>query len=596
MQPHPIPVLTALFAVAFGGVFPAAAAADEAPAIEPLSPILGPEPAPEAAAPEAPEAAPAEAAPDVAWTEFLAGLGDEGAVEKSTNPATVAVEPSSMPADSARGVAFVALFLFLGLLAHPRTRGLVLARLGRTPALPDVDGGAIEILARRELGAGRRLVTVTVDERRLLLGVGPQRIEVLDRWIPGVPAVAEATVLEDEVEAPVLVAPPVAEAAAAPSEPVTEPVAEPPAADDEIVPTPRVAELLAAWRKASTQVESPAVTDLVAFAAEKDDEPDTPWWLDGADDEERERLLASAEEPHLRAPAAPAPRPPRTPAASVLARLRAARSRDDEVAEEPAPKKRAAGGGRRAARLVLLVAVSTLLPLLTGAGEVFAAEIPDAALQVDLGDGQGASAAVKLLVTLTFLAVLPALVLSMTSFTRLIVVFSMLRQALAVQQAPPNQILIGLALFLTWFIMGPTFERVHEDAVAPYMDGEMTEVQAVEAAMGPMRDFMLRNTRSTDLALFLQVSRSERPATRADVPTRVLVPAFLISELKTAFQIGFLIYIPFLVIDLVVSTVLLAMGMMVLPPVVISLPFKLLLFVFVDGWNLLAGSLVKGFA
>jgi flagellar biosynthetic protein FliP len=285
------------------------------------------------------------------------------------------------------------------------------------------------------------------------------------------------------------------------------------------------------------------------------------------------------------------------PAASVLARLRAARLRAARVpTPAPEPKKRAAGGGRRSARLVLLMAVSALVPFLTGVGEVFAAEIPNAALQVDLGEGAGAASAVKLLVTLTFLAVLPALVLSMTSFTRLIVVFSMLRQALAVQQAPPNQILVGLALFLTWFIMGPTFEQVHDMAVEPYMDGQMSEVEAVEAAMGPMRDFMLRNTRANDLALFLQISRTERPETRADVPTRVLVPAFLISELKTAFQIGFLIYIPFLVIDLVVSTVLLAMGMMVLPPVVISLPFKLLLFVFVDGWNLLAGSLVKGFA
>ncbi|GEM_PF-14880 len=594
MQPHPIPVLTALIAVLVG--VPGAAAADAAAesTIDALSPILGPAAPPETAV-EGPVHASSEApAPDAAWGEFLEGLNESVAVENPTNPAGTAVDGPSMPAESARGVAFLALFLLLGMLAHPRTRGLVLARLGRAPALPDVDAGAIEILARRELGGGRRLVTVTVDQRRLLIGVGPQRIEVLDRWIPGAPALAEATVLADEAAAPILVEPP----AAAPPDDEPAPV-EPAAVDSapvEPAPTPQVAELLAAWRKASTQVVPPTATDLTRFAAEKD-ESETPWWLDGADDDERDRLLSAAQEPQMRAPAPPPPIPVASPAASVLARLRSSRvAAEAAEARAQAPRKKVAGGGRRAALLVLLFAVAMLLPLLSGLGDALAAEIPDAALKVDLGDGAGAASAVKLLVTLTFLAVLPALVLSMTSFTRLIVVFSMLRQALAVQQAPPNQILIGLALFLTWFIMGPTFERVNEHAVAPYMDGQMTEVEAVEAAMVPMREFMLRNTRPTDLALFLQVSRSERPATRAEVPTRVLVPAFLISELKTAFQIGFLIYIPFLVIDLVVSTVLLAMGMMVLPPVVISLPFKLLLFVFVDGWNLLAGSLVKGFA
>ena len=169
-------------------------------------------------------------------------------------------------------------------------------------------------------------------------------------------------------------------------------------------------------------------------------------------------------------------------------------------------------------------------------------------------------------------------------------------EAVGVQQAPPNQVLIGLALFLTWFVMGPTFQQVHAHALEPWQAGEITEGQAVEEAMVPMREFMFRNTREKDLALFLSLDRSPRPATRADVPARVLVPAFLISELKTAFQIGFLLYIPFLVIDIVVATVLLAMGMMVLPPVVISLPFKLLLFVFVDGWSLLVGSLVQSFA
>jgi len=258
--------------------------------------------------------------------------------------------------------------------------------------------------------------------------------------------------------------------------------------------------------------------------------------------------------------------------------------------------------GRAAELAPLLIALLPLLaivvPALLGLDTAFAAGENEAALKLSLGGegAEGSATAVKLLVVLTMLAVAPAIVLSMTSFTRMIVVFSLTRQALGIQQAPPNQILLGLALFLTWYVMAPTFEQVNEVAVQPYQEGSMNEAEAVEAAMVPMKRFMLRNTRENDLGLFMRLSKIDRPKTRADVPARVLVPAFMISELKTAFQIGFLIYIPFLIIDIVVSVVLLAMGMMVLPPVVISLPFKLLLFVFVDGWNLLVGSMVQSFA
>jgi flagellar biosynthetic protein FliP len=244
----------------------------------------------------------------------------------------------------------------------------------------------------------------------------------------------------------------------------------------------------------------------------------------------------------------------------------------------------------------LLLLGAAFLALCLAPSLAWAQEAARPALKLELGDSDGGtSSAVRILVAMTLVAVTPALVLSMTSFTRIVIVFSLLRQALGVQQVPPNQILVGLALFLSWFIMAPTLEKVNADAVQPYLEGTIDESTAADLAMGPMREFMLRNTRESDLALFIRLDRSPRPTSRAEVPTRALVPAFLISEIKTAFQIGFLLYIPFLVIDMIVSTILLAMGMMVLPPIVISLPFKLLLFIFVDGWNLLVGSLVQSF-
>lgn len=203
--------------------------------------------------------------------------------------------------------------------------------------------------------------------------------------------------------------------------------------------------------------------------------------------------------------------------------------------------------------------------------------------------------AVKLVLIMTVLTLAPAILIMMTGFTRIIIVLSMLRQALGVQQMPPNQVIVGLSLFLTFFVMGPAFSELNKNGVQPYLAGKISQEAAVENTLAPLRKFMFNQTRDQDLGLFIKLSKIEKPKTRADVPTIVLVPAFVISELKTAFQIGFIIYLPFLVIDIVASSVLMAMGMMMLPPAVISLPFKIMLFVLVDGWGLLIGSMVKSF-
>lgn len=196
----------------------------------------------------------------------------------------------------------------------------------------------------------------------------------------------------------------------------------------------------------------------------------------------------------------------------------------------------------------------------------------------------------------TVITLAPAILVMTTSFTRIIVVLGFLRQALATQQTPPNQVLIGLALFLTGFIMYPTYVAVNDQAIQPYIRGEFTEPQeAFDAALGPVRDFMFRQARPKDIKMFLDVAQLPRPDTEADVPTHVLIPAFVISELTTAFMIGFLIYIPFLIIDMVVASTLMAMGMMMLPPIFVSLPFKIIMFVLVDGWYLLVGSLTRSF-
>jgi flagellar biosynthetic protein FliP len=203
--------------------------------------------------------------------------------------------------------------------------------------------------------------------------------------------------------------------------------------------------------------------------------------------------------------------------------------------------------------------------------------------------------ALKIIIMMTILTLAPAILILMTSFTRIIIVLSFVRQALGTQQMPPNQLLVGLALFLTLFIMAPFFNKINHDAVEPFMNNRISQAEAIDKALLPLRSFMFNQTRDQDLSLFIRLSKSPTPKTRADVTTTALIPAFVLSELKTAFEIGFIIYLPFLVIDMVAASVLMAMGMMMLPPVVISLPFKIMLFVFVDGWSLLIGSLVKSF-
>jgi flagellar biosynthetic protein FliP len=202
---------------------------------------------------------------------------------------------------------------------------------------------------------------------------------------------------------------------------------------------------------------------------------------------------------------------------------------------------------------------------------------------------------IRIILMLTVLSLAPSILIMMTSFTRIVVVLSFLRQALGTQQMPPNQLIVGLSLFLSLFVMAPTFKAISANAVEPYLNEKIDQKVAFERAEGPLREFMFNQTREKDLELFLSLSKEAKPKTRADVATYILVPAFVISELKTAFQIGFMMYLPFLVLDMVVASVLMAMGMMMLPPVVIALPFKLLLFVMVDGWELVVGSLVKSF-
>jgi flagellar biosynthesis protein FliP len=203
--------------------------------------------------------------------------------------------------------------------------------------------------------------------------------------------------------------------------------------------------------------------------------------------------------------------------------------------------------------------------------------------------------AIKMVLVLTVLTLAPAILIMMTGFTRILIVLSFLRQAMGVQQLPPNQLLVGLSLFLTFFVMQPAFIEINQKAVQPYLNGSLGQEQALENTLAPLRRFMFTQTRDQDLGLFVKLAKIEQPKTRADVPTIVLVPAFIVSELKTSFMIGFMIFLPFLIIDILAASVLMAMGMMMVPPIVISLPFKIMLFVLVDGWTLLIGSMVKSF-
>jgi flagellar biosynthetic protein FliP len=220
------------------------------------------------------------------------------------------------------------------------------------------------------------------------------------------------------------------------------------------------------------------------------------------------------------------------------------------------------------------------------------------ALSVGVGRAnspQDVSLTLQIVFMLTVLSLAPAILMLTTSFTRIVIVLSFLRQALGTQQIPPNQVLLGLALFLTFFNMNPVFSQVNDQALQPFMRGQLSQEAALTEALKPMREFMFKQTRQKDLALFVYLSKSPRPAGPDDVPSLVLIPAFVLSELKTAFQMGFLIYIPFLIIDMVVASTLMSMGMLMLPPVTISLPFKVLLFVLIDGWHLIVRSLMTSF-
>lgn len=234
--------------------------------------------------------------------------------------------------------------------------------------------------------------------------------------------------------------------------------------------------------------------------------------------------------------------------------------------------------------------------IMTALAEAQQLPLPSVKFGVGQSDNpQDVSILLQILLLLTVLSLAPAIMVMMTSFTRLAIVFSLLRRALGTQQMPPNQIIIGLSLILTFFIMAPVFTRINKEALQPYLDEKISQEEAVERGLTPVRQFMFKQTRKKDLDLFMNISKSDKPHTLEDIPTMVLLPSFVISELKTAFQVGFIIYIPFLIIDMVVASVLLSMGMMMLPPFMISFPFKLMLFVLVDGWGMLVGSMVKSF-
>ena len=245
-------------------------------------------------------------------------------------------------------------------------------------------------------------------------------------------------------------------------------------------------------------------------------------------------------------------------------------------------------------RLVLFCCVIILI----SAGSVLAQDLVFPTINIGIGrseDPSDVSILLQIVVLLTILSLAPAILILMTSFTRIAVVFAFLRHALGTQQTPSNQIVAGLALFLTFFVMMPVWNNINKNALQPYLKEQISPQEALKKAIIPLREFMFKQTRKKDLALFIKMANMKKPTNKEDVPTSVLIPAFVISELKTAFIIGFVLYVPFLIIDMVVASVLLSMGMMMLPPILISLPFKLMLFVLVDGWNILVGSMVRSF-
>jgi len=247
-------------------------------------------------------------------------------------------------------------------------------------------------------------------------------------------------------------------------------------------------------------------------------------------------------------------------------------------------------------RRTLLLSILIIAIIFSIYGHSSAQGIPKISIELDESEEpEDLSIALQILILLTVLSLAPAIIILLTSFIRLIIVFSFLRQAVGTHQMPPNQLLIGLALILTAFIMAPAIEQINKNAIQPYLAGEINQTQAYQAGIEPLRDFMLRQTREKDLALFVSMSNIPQPESPKDLPTHLIIPGFVISEMRIAFQIGFLLYIPFLVIDMVVASVLMSMGMLMLPPIMVSLPFKILLFVLVDGWYLIVKSVVMGF-
>ncbi|TYP77642.1 flagellar type III secretion system pore protein FliP [Paenibacillus methanolicus] len=248
-------------------------------------------------------------------------------------------------------------------------------------------------------------------------------------------------------------------------------------------------------------------------------------------------------------------------------------------------------------KIILTLLVLQLAALFFHTQSFAADPLPNVSVNIG-GAGEGeqpGTSALSLLLMITILSVAPAILVLMTSFTRIVIVLGFIRTSLGTQQMPPNQVLIGLAMFLTFFIMSPTLGQVNEVALQPYLKGQITQTQALNKAAVPMKKFMFNQTREKDLLLFLNYTKTQKPKTYEDVPLTILVPAFALSEMHTAFQMGFMIFIPFLIIDMVVASTLMAMGMMMLPPVMISLPFKILLFVLVDGWYLIVKSLLLSF-
>jgi flagellar biosynthetic protein FliP len=247
-------------------------------------------------------------------------------------------------------------------------------------------------------------------------------------------------------------------------------------------------------------------------------------------------------------------------------------------------------------RRIVFLFLCIIALLLTACSADSQLSAPGVTLSVDPAGGpKQVSSGVQLLVLLTVLSLAPSILVMTTSFARIVIVLSLLRNAIGTPQIPPNQVMIGLALVMTFFIMSPVYTQIDQQAIQPYLSGNMDQANAFKKASGPLRDFMFKQTRDKDLELFISMSGQNRPTTLEDIPTVVLLPAFVLSELRTAFIMGFAIYVPFLIIDLVISSILLAMGMMMLPPSLISLPFKILLFVMVDGWYLIARSLSMSF-